>query len=90
MKKFLCLILVLLLSMSVFAACGNNEEATEPNDTAVSTADSKTESKPQETPKTSETPQKAELKGDTPSAKDTPTQTEVIKPSESSDKNSNF
>lgn len=26
MKKFLCLILVLLLSVSVFAACGNNEE----------------------------------------------------------------
>lgn len=26
MKKFLCLILVLILSMSVFAACGNNEE----------------------------------------------------------------
>lgn len=26
MKKLLCLILVLLLSMSVFAACGNKEE----------------------------------------------------------------
>lgn len=36
MKKFLCLILALLLSVSVLAACGNNTEDTENSEKIVS------------------------------------------------------
>ncbi len=35
MKKFLCLILVLLLSVSVFTACGNNAKDTENSEKIV-------------------------------------------------------
>ncbi len=59
MKKFLCLILVLLLSMSVFAACTNNAEDAEDSEKIVSQNETK---KTNEEAKESELP----IKEDTP------------------------
>lgn len=83
MKKFLCLALVLILSVSVFVACGNKEETPETDNTAVTTSD--------KSDNTSETPAEDKTPEDTtPSEKETPTQTEVINPSENSHNNTSF
>ena len=92
MKKLLCLVLALVLSMSLFAACGNNEESPETDNTAITTDDKSdtTENEPSGTPTTNDVPEKDNTKENTSAGNDSTAQTEVIKPSENSDNTASY
>ena len=70
MKKFLCLILVLLLSVSVFTACGNNAKDTENSEKIVLQNETDEEAKEselpiKEDPSKKDTTEKFEIEEDT-------------------------
>ena len=65
MKKFLCLILVLLLSLSVFAACGNKEENKKSENDIVSQNELSTNTQKEEIPVSSDASANEDAKKDT-------------------------
>lgn len=77
MKKFLCLILVLILSVSIFAACGNNQENKKNENYVVSQDEVNTDTPKEEIPTSSDTPVKEDAKKDADSKKDTAEKSEI-------------
>jgi uncharacterized protein YxeA len=65
MKKLLCLILVVLLSVSVFAACGSNEKNKKNENYIVSQDNSNTNAQKEEIPVSSDASANEDAKKDT-------------------------